>query len=457
LTGGSAPWYKHRMDSFLQGVGEFSATLLTLGAFASILVLARFKVPLGLAILGGAVLAGLVFGQGPVQLAWLFARGLVQPDTIGLVVLTTLLLGLSATLQVTGQTERIVALAQAFFRRPAITMAALPAMIGLLPMPGGALVSAPMVASAARCGQGDPGLDCVGPGLLSAINYWFRHVWEHWWPLYPGVILAMSLTHATPLKWLVTMIPMGAVMVASGMMILARVHPDLRATGPRPSAGVRRDLLMVLSPIWIIILVYVPGAWLVQQLGEQTLKTPIGDALAKFGAIGLGVVVSLVWTSIASRLGPLQLRAVWGRRSTYSMTLLVISVMLFQLTLKQVQAPAAIGWELAAAHVPVSAVVAALPFIAGMVTGLAFGFVGTSFPIILGLVPAGASVWPYAMLGYAFGHMGQMLSPIHMCHVVSNRYFGTPFGPVYRHIVPSAAVNIAGAIGYFLLLRWWMN
>jgi hypothetical protein len=438
------------MHSFLQAAASFAATLSTLGAFAFILVLARLRAPLTAAIFLGAVLAGALFGLTPGPLARLFLHGAIHPDTIGLAILTTLLLGLTATLQATGEMEKIVGLAQAFFRRPAITMAALPALIGLLPMPGGALFSAPMVASAAAAKP-------VQAGLLSAINYWFRHVWEHWWPLYPGVILAMSLTQATPLKWVAVMLPMGAVMILAGLLILARVHPELRATSRKPSPGVKRQLLTAISPIWIIILAYLLFWRLLKLLAPSFRATDVGGALAKFGPISLGVIVSLVWTSLRTRLSRPQLRAVWTRRSTYAMTLLVISVMLFKNTLDHVEAPGRIGQELTAASVPMAAVVAALPFIAGMVTGLAIGFVGTAFPIILGLIPAGQSLWPYAMLGYAFGHMGQMLSPIHMCHVVSNRYFGTPFGPVYRHILPSAALDILGAAAYFLLLKWLMN
>jgi len=85
------------------------------------------------------------------------------------------------------------------------------------------------------------------------------------------------------------------------------------------------------------------------------------------------------------------------------------------------------------------------------------GFVGTSFPIVVALV-AGlpGDVWlpPYVALAYAFGHLGQMLSPLHVCHVVSNRYFKAGFGPVYRRMLPSAGLMAAFAVAYFLLLRW---
>ena len=46
-----------------------------------------------------------------------------------------------------------------------------------------------------------------------------------------------------------------------------------------------------------------------------------------------------------------------------------------------------------------------------------------------------------------------MLSPIHLCYVVSNRYFETPFGPVYRRLWLPAAITGSVAVVYFVLLR----
>jgi hypothetical protein len=59
----------------------------------------------------------------------------------------------------------------------------------------------------------------------------------------------------------------------------------------------------------------------------------------------------------------------------------------------------------------------------------------------------------FMALAYAAGHLGQMLSPIHLCYVVSNRYFKTSFGPVYRRIAGSAALTAALTAAYYALLR----
>jgi hypothetical protein len=46
-----------------------------------------------------------------------------------------------------------------------------------------------------------------------------------------------------------------------------------------------------------------------------------------------------------------------------------------------------------------------------------------------------------------------MMSPMHLCHIVSNQYFETPFGPVYKEIVPSAVTTGLLAFIYVMLLN----
>ena len=61
-----------------------------------------------------------------------------------------------------------------------VVIALLPALIGLLPIVGGALVSAPMVVA----GSDELRLSAE---RRTFINYWFRHVWEYILPTYPAV------------------------------------------------------------------------------------------------------------------------------------------------------------------------------------------------------------------------------------------------------------------------------
>jgi hypothetical protein len=441
------------------------ALLLTLAAFAIMLVLARVKVPLAVAIVIGSAALGAFFRLGAIDILAHAALGVIKPMSIGLLVTITLLLGISEAMRRTGRLEEMVALAKLFLRRPVVTMAVLPALIGLLPMPGGALFSAPMVASAAR-------EEKVGGDLLSAVNYWWRHIWEHWWPLYPGVILAISLTRSDLLTFAGFQAPLGVFMAAAGLLVLRRMHASLRAVGPKPPPGTKRGLLRATGGIWIILIVWGAAAGAARAaLGAapplplpKDLPLPYADqayaTARELVPLILGLLAGLLWTVRGGRLPARALRAVLVNRSMLPLIGLVISVMIFQNILEGVKAANKISQGLNKLHVPLAAVVIVLPFVAGMVTGVAFGFVGVSFPIVLELVrsmPDHPAMRPYAVLAYACGHLGMMISPIHLCYVVSNQYFGTTFAPVFRHIAAPTGVMAVLVAAYFAVLRLAMG
>ena len=426
-----------------------SALVCTLGVFVLILILARLRLPLALSITAGVVLVGFLFGLDSYRIGLEVLAGIIQPRTVGLVVITMLLLGLSAIMQSSGQLGEIVSLAKLLLRRPSFAMAVLPALIGLLPMPGGALFSAPMVESAATGGR-------VNGSVLSAINYWFRHIWEHWWPLYPGVILAMTLTGFSYGRFALFQIPLGIFMVFTGLLLFRRIHPDLHVKSASPPVGTKRKFLLATSSIWIIMLVWAPAKYIVSLLVLPLVPAGLESGMEKYLPLTVALITSIVWTAILKHLKFSAVAKIFTRKSSCAMAGLVVSVMVFQYILNRVGAAGRIADELLEMRVPVVLVVVVLPFIAGMVTGLAVGFVGTSFPIVLALVtalPNHGSIYPYVVLAYGSGHMGQMVSPLHLCHVVSNEYFKTGFADVYRRLLPTVSLNFALVVAYFVFLK----
>ncbi|MFP3937560.1 MAG: DUF401 family protein [Phycisphaerae bacterium] len=431
-------------------ISQFPAALVyTLGAFALILLLARLRFPLAPAIFAGTAALAVAFDAGPADFLYFAVSGLIQSRTLALIVITILLLTLSETMLAGGQMKQIVSLVRMLLRRPAVAMAALPALVGLLPMPGGALFSAPMVSAAAG------GHETRG-SKLSAINYWFRHIWEHWWPLYPGVLLAVTLTGQELSHFIAIQLPQTVIMAAAGLLIFRHTHGDLHARAAAAPAGTRRKLVAATSSIWLILLVWGAVRGTVALLGgADELSEDTRGLLTGYAPVALGLMVSVAWTVRLNGLGARRFAGILRKRSVWNLAILVASVMIFQYVLGELAAAERIGGELQQLKIPAMLVVALLPFIAGMVTGLAVGFVGTSFPIVLSIAatPGEPSIWPFVVLAYGMGHIGQMMSPLHLCHVMSNQYFGTPFGPVYRQIVPSAALQAALVLGYFLLLR----
>lgn len=437
-----------------------SALTLTLLSFAVILLLSRLKAPLWLAISAGAIALGLFFKTTPLSLARVAIEGATRSTSIGLLLTMTFLLILSDAMRQTGRLTQIVDLVNSFFRRPAITLAALPALIGLLPMPGGALFSAPMVRQAA--GDKNP----PDGNLLSAMNYWWRHIWEHWWPLYPGVILAMSLTNSDLLTFAIFQIPLGIFMTLGGMIIMRSLHPDLHKSLPPAPLGTLRKLLHAITPIglilviWPVINIAVTMTLHLLKTSQQAIPPGIENFATKFIPLLLGLLLSLGYTLSSATLTHQQTRQLLLNKELLPLLGLVLSVMIYQQMLQEVNASAKIGSELTAMHVPVTSVVILLPFIAGMLTGIAFGFVGVSFPLVMSLIaalPDHPSMRPYIVLAYASGHLGMTLSPIHLCYVVSNRYFNATFKATYRYLALPCFLIVILTAGYFVLLKWLLG
>jgi len=161
---------------------HISAIIRIFLVFVFILICIRKHLSLGNAFLMGAIFLGVLFGLGPKAMGSAAVLSVIYPKTLLLAIIVSLILILSSSMESAGQMKRLLTNFQGLISNPRINLVVFPALIGLLPMPGGAIFSAPMVK---ELGKGTS----LSPDLLSFINYWFRHIWECWWPLYPAYCL----------------------------------------------------------------------------------------------------------------------------------------------------------------------------------------------------------------------------------------------------------------------------
>jgi len=101
-----------------------------------------------------------------------------------------------------------------------------------------------------------------------------------------------------------------------------------------------------------------------------------------------------------------------------------------------------------------------IPFVSGLATGLAVGFVGASFPIVFSLLgesPSTGAVLSMTVLAYSFGYMGMILSPVHICLIVSNRHFRTQVQHSIGGLLKPALSVLLGVMLYALLLHRLFN
>jgi integral membrane protein (TIGR00529 family) len=410
-----------------------------------VLCLNRFRLQLSLSLLTGAVVLGLWMGMDPFQ--WLLAalRSITRFQTVSLVLIVGLILVLSRIMDGAGQMKRLVDRFTQLARDPRTVGSVMTAMIGLLPMPGGALFSAPLVETS-MCGQ-----DISGE-QKTLLNYWFRHIWEYWWPLYPGVVLAVVLLKVETWQYMLFMAPLTIVSVLAGAFFILKPLGKIRTNGEASRSWFAfKNFIWEMMPILVVIIV-------IGLIGAATAVLSLfGISMKVSGAVSIlpGLLAAIVWVCVVNRVPRMKVRSAFLNRSILPMLFLVMSIMIFQGTLTESQAVLKIRNELTDYHVPLVLVIALMPFLSGLITGLAVGFVGVSFPLVVPMFPTSPfyEYMSYAALAYTFGYMGMMLSPIHLCFLVTKDFYKASLLKSYPRLLMSSLTVMAIVMAAFVIIR----
>lgn len=419
-----------------------SPTVIPLGkvllSFAAMLLLVRLRAPLGAAILAGSLALGLLFGLPLPDWGAAVLAAPFKEKPLFLTAIIALIMALSHLLEKSGQTRRLMRAVAGLITSPRLRMAFFTSLIGLLPMPGGAIFSAPLVKGAAE------GLDAT-PGQLSLVNYWFRHVWEVAWPLYPGVILAASLA-GLPISSLIALTFPGLLLsLGLGWLLILRpgVLPLPRLVAEVVDKASRRDILREGLPLLVAIL---GAVGLEMLIGALWPELPFEAGMC--AALALSIAVALAQNPGGFRL----LLAALTGRAFLSMLFVIVGIFGYQDVLEQSGAVARIA-ELTGGAAALALTTGLLPLLVGLVTGITVAFVGATFPLILGMAAnAGVDPLPCVVLGMFSGYAGVLASPLHICLVLTCQYFATDMGGVWRRLVlPASVVFAAGYLYYFLL------
>jgi integral membrane protein (TIGR00529 family) len=415
--------------------------------FILVLICIRKKLSLGNAFILGAIFLSVLFGFKPLAMLKSMVASIIDPKTLSIAGIVSLILILSNSMEMAGQMQRLLDSFRGLVSSPRLNLAILPALIGLLPMPGGAAFSAPMVKELGTQSK-------LSGAQLSFVNYWFRHIWEHWWPLYPGILLTTVITDLSLPFIMLLMCPFTIIAVWLGCRALKNsdLPGDPRASNqPSPL----RPFLKELVPIIIAI---VPG--LAMGIFFSTLF-PDFSISKQFGLI-LALCMAIGWVWYVNGTSKSGIWSMLRNPRLLKMMYMIAAILIFKGILANSHAADAVGRELVQMHIPLILIAVVLPFLVGMSSGIVIAFVGSTLPILIPLIHSfGESAFlpAYVMLILTGGFTGILLSPLHLCFLLSNEHFGVSMGSVYKYLWWPCAVQIAASIIYFGALYWlhpWM-
>jgi integral membrane protein (TIGR00529 family) len=413
--------------------------------FTLILLLNRLRVQLSLSLLIGSLLLALLTGLG--LEAWI--RGAVSAitslQTLSLAAIIGLILIMSQLMEGSGHMKRLVASFTRLSKDARIVGSVMPALIGLLPMPGGALFSAPMVETSLNEHR-------VSGEQKTVLNYWFRHIWEYWWPLYPGVVLAIALLGVDTWRFITFMAPLTLLSLMAGVIFI--LLPLGKIESPEkghPTWSEIKGFLWEIMPILVVILVIL----LLVGMTKFLYLFDISVKISGVGSILPGLLAAILWVCLVNRISLRQFRAASLDTRALPLLLLIFSIMIFKTIMTESQAVSQLRDEMMTYNIPVLVVIMILPFLSGIITGIAMGFVGASFPLIIPLFHTTQAFEYMALAGlaYTFGYMGMMLSPVHLCLLVSKDYYKASLIKSYRRLLPPVIMVLIGVVLLFFGIK----
>lgn len=374
-----------------------SVFLVVIAAMILIVVLLRFKVLIGPAILSGGLLIWLFESRSFEKLWIAFTETLTMQRTWDLLLCLYFVMCLEVELRKSGSLHGMVVTLRNFFSSNKVTLAFMPAFLGLLPSLGGARFSAPIVQEASE------GI-AVDDEQKSAINLWFRHIFEFSNPLMPGVILACGIANVSigdlidQVGWVTIL----CFVLGWIFLIIPLKITDLeKATNTQHDRTIDwKSLVLAFGPIVTSFLLIV--AFNVQ------------------AALAMGLVVVAFIPLYFWFKRPISVKSVFTESLDKKLFFNVVCILYFIQLLTVIGTLDEIVSVFNNSSLPQAVIIACLSFIFGVMTGMGQGYIAIVMPIVALMAPGNIVLVGIAMV---YGMAGQMVTPTHLCILVTVEYF----------------------------------
>ncbi len=385
-------------------------------AVVAMLTLSRKNLALGMAA-GAAVLA--LFTLRPGEVLEALRTTFADPSVLLLALVVGLIPVIGGVLERSGWMERLVSNMR-MGTRP--FMATAPALLGLLPMPGGALLSAPLLERGAPQAAGD---------VKAASNVWFRHTLLIIYPLGSALIASAKIAELDVYRVIPFLVPGFLLMSLLGYVFL--LHGVSGRLGSRAPFSLR-DLVVPL-----VVILMAPAL-------DIVLETVFLLPYAEIGTAA-GVGASLALAIGIGRLGPRDVLRVFLSTRAWKFSLIVFAVFVFLNVFLASGAPQ----TLAGLALPPLALMVGLALLLGFVTGRIEASTAIVIPIYL-MSHGTVSAATFAVTYFA-AFLGYLVTPTHPCISVSLEYFQTSLWAFLRKTALPALIAVAATVvvGFFVL------
>jgi integral membrane protein (TIGR00529 family) len=400
----------------LRSLISLDAISVTLFSIITLVVLLSIRLPLYIILVVVPLASSLLYGGGSF-LSVVVKKTLLSGSTWGLVLnvfSVSWLVSLYSSLLIVDRLGKELSKA---LKSNFLTLTIVPGVIGLLPVAGGALMSAPIVDSVGE----QAGLSKLKRNI---VNMWYRHIFVYIYPLSPVIILTSSLFNINMARLILDQLPLAALMFVLGLPIVG-----LKWSASKGSSNVKL-LLKDLSPI-------ITAVFLSFTLTPIDKHVPI-DRLSMTIAVIIGAIVFILVEK-----APLSvIKSSFKDKRIWELSLISLEVMLYRFMFTLMNLEPLIDL-MNRSSIPGSLVVLSLTVLFSFVSGAPTAGIAIAAPMIQSIIGITRGV---ADLAYASSFIGYLGSPLHLCYVYSSQYFKTSLTDGYKYLVPLTGASLLLAL-----------
>ena len=370
-------------------------------AFGTLIFLLKKGISYGFAILLYSIVFSLLIV--PRDALRLFYDSTTSWTTINLALIVSLIGMLGYTLERSGRLEKAFKELGSLVKRTKVVLTTIPATFGLLPVAGGALFSAPVIKPLAKKLR-------MKSYEAAYVNVWFRHIILLILPLSPGIILAGEMAEVSIYRIIICQVPLLFVYALVAYYLLLRKIPREWEKGD----GSIKKVIAYPSPIFVVIALNLIGVPLV-----------------------LAILLGLLMIFMIMKVSPS--RALYLVRKGFKLDffLAVIGVMFFAHVFKVSPLFEAIEKTMPGLGIPPAVILTIVPFLLAFALGSILVSIGVSITIFSSLCVGNP-------VNVAFVHvsvlLGYLISPIHLCNVVTLMYFRANPRKFFFLLIPSSLI-----------------
>jgi integral membrane protein (TIGR00529 family) len=338
-------------------------------------------------------------------------RGIFSRSTLSLITAFSSALFLSYMMKVSGILDRITNFAVSL--GPRFASIFIPILIGLIPMPGGALVSAMMMKEHYMEKQK------LDSDFATFINYWFRHVTIPVWPIFQSIIIASVILKTSVVRIIEATYPAAIASYVAGLLLFALGIRKFNSSFEREKVSYRA--LMNLWPFLIlVILIFI-------------IRLPVD----------LSLLISALIVTIYTRPSKKEVKEGLKFALSFKILAVVVAVTMFTQYVYDSNAALALYNFMVSRSIPALSLCFLITFIIGITTAGEYVYTGTAFPLLSEIIGTSSNIKDiFLLISYTGGYLGVMLSPVHLCLVLTLEYYKARYSGVYKYLVPAVAISL---------------